>query len=275
MQLRLILLLFCAIICLQSPVFGQVFMPQPSVGLSTGIGQAVVALPHTRFGIHQAAQLGFLEQKTTIYAGTALPYGLTDWNVASIDAAWKMDKKSGVALGLITNRVPQYSENAVSMSHGRLLSKKLAIGATIGYQFVQAGEYGSAGAPLVRISLIQKLLPELSLGASISNPGQQKLRNIPQNSVLQLGLHWATSEVFEVSGEVTKELKRSAIYRLGFAYSATQRFLVTGGLNSSSFAKAAIGFGIKIGPALRIDLAGSWHPVLGITPTAGVQVNMR
>ena len=263
------LTIFCFVFVFEA--HAQVFMPQPSVGAVTGIGQATVAVPHLQFGIEHAAQLGFMDRNTVIYAGGALPYGLTDWQVVQAAAAWKSGKHSGMAVGILTNRVSQYSENQVAMSYGRQLNPKLSMGATLGYQFVQAGEYGNAGAPLVQVSFIQKLLPELSFGASFSNPAQTKVKHIEQNSQLNLGLHWKASEQFEVSTEASKEIRRSTIYRLGMAYTATERVMLLAGVSSSNFAKVSLGFGFNPSPAIRVDVSSSWHPVLGITPSLGVR----
>jgi hypothetical protein len=263
--------LFFPVFLLAQGLMAQVFMPIPAAGAEIGLAQATVAMREMQTGIATSAQLATMQQKQMLYIASALPFGQTDWQVIKLDFAQRINQTSGCGLSLATNRVPQYSETAIQGHYGRQLFPKLSLGASIGYQMVQAGEYGSAGAPSVRVSLLQKLTENLNLGVAFSNPGQQKLRNTPQNSQLQLGIGWAASPYFQITGEASKELQRNTSYRMGMRYLASERLLLMAGVQSGALARAALGFGVWISPAVRIDVAGSWHHVLGVTPSLGVR----
>jgi hypothetical protein len=262
-----LLLLFFGV----SPLSAQVFMPDPEVGAQLGLSGAALAVPSLQFGVQGPAQLGFMQENMVIYAGAALPHGIKDWNVNRIDFAKKIGKTSGFGLSLASQRVPQYSENAVGLQYGRALNAKAAIGISFGAQFVQAAEYGSNVSPLVRVHIQHKLNKTLTVGASVSNPAQLKSGTAITHSHLNLGLSWAASSFFSVNLEASKSLERPLIYRLGMSYSASERIVVLAGVQTSSFAKASMGFGIFAGKNLRIDAAALWHNTLGVTPSLGLR----
>jgi hypothetical protein len=247
-------------------------MPDPVVGANLGMSSTATAVPSLQFGLQGPAQLGFMQEKMVLYVGTALPYGIKDWNANRLDFAKKVGKTSGFGLSIAMNRVPQYSENSVGLQYGRALNAKASIGVSLGAQFVQAAEYGSSISPLMRVHVQHKLNKSLTLGASFANPAQLKSSSTITHSHLNIGLSWAASPDFLVSLEAAKSLERPLIYRMGASYTASERIVVLLGVQSSTYANVSMGFGIFVGKNLRIDVAGAWHNTLGITPSLGLKL---
>jgi hypothetical protein len=262
-----------ALTLLPEVLMGQVFMPEPHVGTELAQGGSSVAISSPQFGMSNPATLAFLEQKVHLYAGTAIPYGITNWSANKLSFGLKLGKTDGIGLRIANNVIRGYSENVLSFQYAHRLGEKAALGVSLGAQYVQAAEYGSSIAPSVQVHFLQKLNKSVTLGVSISNLGQLKTAGFARQNQYLLGISYAASKYIAVQAEASKDALRPTVYRLGMRYSPTDRYWCYVGMSTSDFAKAAFGVGFHVRPRLRIDLAGSWHTVLGITPSLGVNTS--
>jgi len=248
----------------------QVFMRPSDNAAAMAAGGATVA--HTAFsaGITNEAQLGRAEQ-FGVFAGSAIPYGIAGWKTAHLQGFAKLGKSSGIGLDIAHNGTAAYAEQRFRLQYGRQLSKNFCLGANFGFARAAAPEYGSATAPTFGISLLAQALPKLSIGASVQNPLQAQLADVPLPVVLRIGAGWKPSEVFILLAEMEKDIDRPVQVKAGLEYQpAASVLVVRAGMRAGEAARAAFGLGLRFKSGLSLDVASEWHPTLGLTPAAMV-----
>ena len=180
----------------------------------------------------------------------------------------------GVTLNWFGNAL--YNEGTAGLAYARLFGDKLAAGVMLSYRFISIGEgFGSAGTIAAEIGLICEILPGLRVGAHIDNPGRARIatyeyldhdERLP--SVIRSGLAYQFSEGLQASLEVEKDIHYPARARIGVEYAYGERIMLRTGLTTHPMTNS-FGFGLKSGN-WQLDLASSYHYVLGYSPQAGL-----
>jgi len=83
-------------------------------------------------------------------------------------------------------------------------------------------------------------------------------------------LSYSFSDRVLVTAETEKDMAQEVAFRAGLEYRLAEQFYVRAGIGTNP-TQNAFGFGMKVG-SLRIDLASSFHHVLGYSPQAGIVV---
>ena len=97
------------------------------------------------------------------------------------------------------------------------------------------------------------------MSAKLGKDGDEKLPY-----AYKFGLGYDASENFFVSGEIVKEEDKPVNVTAGMQYQFAKQFFVRAGfLSESSTMYAGAGVSFK---NMRIDVAGSYHPQLGLSP---------
>ncbi|MEY2917240.1 MAG: hypothetical protein RIS73_954 [Bacteroidota bacterium] len=165
-----------------------------------------------------------------------------------------------------------FNENKIGLAYAKSLGNKVDIGIQFNYYGYRIPSYGNAAAVNFEAGAIIHFTDKLNGGIHIYNPvggklgastsfnsGDEKLA-----SVYTFGLGYDASDHFFVSGEIIKEEDKPVNVIAGGQYHFAKQFFIRTGFMSESLAVfAGAGIGWK---NLRLDVCGSYHPQLGISP---------
>lgn len=257
------------LLTLQFGLQGQVFMRPFENAAAMGMGGATIAMPSLGAALPNEAQLG-LGEALGFWAGSALPYGVTDWHTGNVQGVVGLGKYSGAGLGVEHSATDIYSEHRFRLSYGRRMTKAFYLGGSADVLRASAREYGSTTMATFGLSLLAQALPEVWVGAKIQNPFQQKIGEDLVPTILRIGATWKPSDILLMAFETEKDLERPAMVKAGLEYRPVRMLVIRAGMRSNQVARLAFGAGLRLKNNLAIDLASEWHPSLGITPSAMV-----
>lgn len=265
-MLRLLLfaishLLFCLL------ANAQVFMRPFDNAASLALGGATVAYPGLSAGLANEALLGFGE-KRGVYLGSAIPYGIFDWQTAQFQSFTKLGTNDGLGLDIAHSGIEVYQEQQFRLLYGRRLGEKFYLGGSAQLMRVSAQEYGSANGVTFGIGLLAQALPKLWLGARLQNPFQQKVGDYEASSLLKIGAAWQSSDLLIFLAEVEKSLEREAQIKAGVEYRPVDVLVVRAGMRTGGAARITFGAGFRLKNGLALDFGSEWNPSLGLTPSA-------
>jgi hypothetical protein len=168
-----------------------------------------------------------------------------------------------------------FNENKAGIAYARSLGK-LDIGVQFNYYGYRIPSYGNASAINFEAGLIMHFSDRFSGGIHVYNPvggdlgkaGEEKLA-----SAYKFGLGYDATENFYISTEIIKEESRDVSVTGGFQYHFKKMFHLRAGFVSdtgSGFAGAGISW-----KSMRLDISGSFHPQLGISPGILLMTNFK
>jgi len=200
-----------------------------------------------------AEQRFFLSELQGISAGAALP------------------TNSGT-FGLTINYFgfEDYNEQRAGLAYGRKLSDKLSLGAQVLMLNTRIPEYGNKANITFEAGLLADLLPQLSLGFHVYSPARiQLVEDEYLPSVFRLGLNYSPSDKLQILAEVEKDIDYPVRTKLGFEYAIVDAFRMRVGAATEPV-NLSFGLGYRLENGLALDIASSYHEILGFTPSAGV-----
>lgn len=232
------------------------------------MGGATGAYSETGIAWSNEAQLG-LSGRFAAYAGSALPYGIADWNVYALQARYNVSKYDGIGLSLQQSGTDDYREQQYAASYGRALGKKFFMGASLQFLQINQQEYGNASGVTFGVGILAHALPTLWLGCRVQNPLQQDIGGEVLPTQFNVAASWRPSPLFSLSGETEKILNRQASVKFGVEYRPASVLVIRLGARSAP-ARVGFGAGLRLANGLGLDIGSEWHPALGMTPAAGV-----
>ena len=169
-----------------------------------------------------------------------------------------------------------FNEQKVGLAYGKTLGKKIDVGIQFNYYGYKIPAYSNASAINFEAGAIFHFSEKLNAGLHIYNPvggnvgktGDEKIA-----SVYKFGLGYDASENFFVSTEIIKEEDQPVNVIGSFQYSFKKQFFARAGFksdNNTGFAGAGCLFN-----NIRIDVAASYHPQLGISPGLLLMYNFK
>ncbi|MCY7290737.1 MAG: hypothetical protein LH615_00995 [Ferruginibacter sp.] len=169
-----------------------------------------------------------------------------------------------------------FNEHKAGLAYGRSLGKKIDIGVQFNYYGYKIPAYSNASTINFEGGAIIHLSEKLNAGIHIYNPvggNLGKASNEKIASVYKFGLGYDASENFFVSTEIVKEEDQPINVIGSFQYRFKKQFFARAGFrsdNSTGFAGAGFLFN-----NIRIDVAASYHPQLGISPGLLLMYNFK
>ena len=167
----------------------------------------------------------------------------------------------------------QYNEQRIGLAYGRKLLEKLSIGAQFLMLNTRIPEYGNKAVFTFEVGALAELLPQLNLGFHLFSPARIQVTNednLP--TVLKLGLSYLPSDKLTLLAELEKDIDYAARAKFGVEYQiAEPLFLRLGAATQPTSMSFGLGYALPNG--LRLDIASSYHQVLGFTPAAGIIFN--
>jgi hypothetical protein len=236
-----------------------------------------IALPYTTLSAYSALQndpLSFTSNQASLahvkQAGIGV-YGerrflLAEnncYNLAAVIPA----KMSGFGLQISYSGFKNFNESKLGLAYGRKLGRMIDIGIQFNYYGYHIPTYDNGSTVNAEAGAIIHFTNKLIVGIHMYNPVAAKLSKYEESklaSVYKLGLGYDASESLLISGEIVKEEDKPVNVIAGFQYRfAGQFFARTGFRSESSTVFTGAGVAWK---NWRIDVAGSYHPQLGLSP---------
>lgn len=227
---------------------GAYSMQQQDVFSFVNNQAALAQLKHAAAGVY--GERRFMLTETSMYtAAVVIPSSLGNFGVNMRYMGFK-----------------NFNENQIGLSYGKSLGKKAAIGVQFNYYGYRAPSYTSDNAVNFELGALLQLTDKLNAGVHVYNPvggtfskTQEKL-----TSTYKMGLGYDASDKFFVAAELVKEEDFPVNLNAGFQYQFAKQFFARGGIASAnSVAYGGVGLSWS---ALRLDISGSYHPQLGISP---------
>ncbi len=246
------------------PADAQVFMRQPDNAAALAMGGATVALPGVELGIANDAQ-AVKGEKWGLFASSAMPYELTEWQTLRFQAFAKVTETDAVGFDIHHSGIEVYAEQRFRVRYARRLGERIFLGVNGEMLRVSANEYGSANAFTGGLGFLANPWSTLWIGGQLNNPFQQSLAGSTLPTVFQVGAAWRASAAFVMTGEVEKDLERDAEIKAGFQYRPNELLVFRAGIRSHP-GRPAMGAGVRVFDHLFIDTGAEWHTSLGFTP---------
>jgi hypothetical protein len=163
-----------------------------------------------------------------------------------------------------------YNEQKIGLAYGRKLMEKLSIGAQMNVLRTSIPEYGSLSTFTFELGLQSDINSQISLAAHLFNP--LRLETVEGEilpTVLTLGAAYRPTPLTAVFLELEKDVSRPLMVKSGIEYQIVEALkLRTGIATNPTLFSFGLGLDMKKGPL--IDIAASYHQLLGFSPTAGL-----
>lgn len=161
-----------------------------------------------------------------------------------------------------------YSNSKIGLAYAIGLNEKLFVGAQGNYHTVRIGEgYGSRQVFTVEGGLLYKMNSHLVIAFHAINPTSAELldyNNERLPATLRAAVGYRFSSRLMLVGQVSKISDQKAFVQAGMEYKFPQHLILRTGINSDT-RSASFGFGWDFGK-WQLDLASSYHQILGFTP---------
>ncbi|MCY7409790.1 MAG: hypothetical protein LH473_05920 [Chitinophagales bacterium] len=175
-------------------------------------------------------------------------------------------KKGAFGLSINYNGFDLYNEQKIGLGYAMLFSKNISGSLQIDYLSTSIAEYGTSSAFTFEAGLLVKINDQLKGAAHVFNPVAVKsgfaVEKVP--TVFQLGLSYEPGKKVLLSAEVEKDIDNAARFKAGVEYKIVDVLHLRGGIETNP-SQYGLGVGINV-KQLKIDIAASYHQVLGVTP---------
>lgn len=160
-----------------------------------------------------------------------------------------------------------YNESQLGIAYARKVGNKLDLGIKFNYYSFRTPGFESPSTVNFEIGAIVHVNEKLNAGIRFYNPIGGKLsktKNEKLSSVYSFGLGYEASDNFFISVELVKQEDFPVNVNAAVQYDFAKKFFARFGVateNETPFAGAGISWS-----NFRLDVSGSWHPQLGLSP---------
>lgn len=165
-----------------------------------------------------------------------------------------------------------FKEQNLGIAYGKKFGNKVAAGIKLDYLAYHMYEpYGTKNIFTFEGGIIGKLSSNMMISAHIFNPIQAKLNDYGDErlaTVFNTGLSYKFSDKVIAIAEVEKRTNAKANIKAGIEYRPVKMIYLRTGVNTNPGTNS-FGFGFVF-DNLFVDLASTWHPVLGHSPQIGI-----
>jgi len=248
--------------------------PSPIAGArGAGMGNAALTFTDIHSIFANQAGLAFLKRASATTASERR-FNLSD--LSSFVAGLAIPTRSGTfGLGVHYFGFSAFNEQKIGLAYARKLLKTFSIGVQFDYLNTKIAEYGNKGVFTFELGLLMRISKNIRLATHLFNPARTKLNegeNLP--TVFSFGGAYRPSEKVVLVVELEKEISFSARVKAGIEYQVQERVYLRTGISTEP-TQASFGLGFKIKDGLKIDVASSYHQVLGYSPSAGLSFQFK
>jgi len=246
-------------------------LPQNAGARGAGMANASLTFTDVNSIFVNQAGLGFLENLSFTVYGERRFLVADGLNSFLFGVAYPNKKIGTIGLSVNYFGYGRYSEQKIGLAYARKLTKHFSIGAQFDYIGTNFGNsvYGSAHSFTFELGVFAKVTKHFHLAAHAFSPVRIKLPNedvLP--SVFKLGGAYMPSHKVRLTAEIEKDLENPFVGRFGIEYHPINVLYVRAGVATSPTV-ASFGLGLNL-KGLKIDIASSYHMVLGFSPSLSV-----
>lgn len=238
---------------------------------ATAIGNAAVTLSDVFSTTTNQAGLGFMTNYSVgIYADRKFVNAqINNFNGA---VALPISAKVGT-FGVSANYYGYkfYNETKIGLAYGRRFGDKFSMGVQFDFLRTTIFENGSRNFYTFELGFQYKPWKVLTIGAHVYNPIPYKVEKVFAErlpTVIKFGLGYEPSPKVLLAAEYEQDIHYKPQFKGGIEYRPIKYVHVRAGVQTTPFS-ASLGVGVNV-KGLNIDLASSYHPVLGFTPQAAL-----
>ncbi len=166
-----------------------------------------------------------------------------------------------------------YNEMKAGIAYGRKLGEHFSMGVQLDYFNTHLGEnYGNSSTVGGEIGIMAEPVKNLTVGLHLFNPTRSKISgNVTERipTIMRFGMSYKFSEQVFIIAEAEKDVDYKTTFRGGLEYRPLPAFYIRAGAASNP-GLVAMGFGVAL-KKFRLDIASSFHSVLGFSPSVGLQ----
>jgi len=219
------------------------------------------------------AGLAFVK-KTSAMAASERRFNLS--HLSTFLAAVAVPTRSGT-FGLAVHYFgfDAFNEQKIGLAYARKLLKNFSIGLQFDYLNTKVAEYGSKGVLTFELGFLLRATKKIQLATHLFNPARTELangENLP--TTFSFGGSFRPSEKVVLVVEVEKDISFDARVKAGIEYQVVEEIFLRTGISTEP-AQASFGLGFKIKNGLKIDVASSYHQVLGYSPSVGLSFQFK
>lgn len=265
------LLLFSLFHFSYTNLFCQNNITTPAGARGIGTGNANITYTDIHSAFNNQAGLAYLEKFS---ANTFIEnrFLLKELNLVAIAIAHPT--KLGT-WGMILQQFgfKDFQEQKIGFNYSRQLFKKMAIGAQFDFLNTRIASFGSDQILTFEIGLHFNLTPKIIAGVHVYNPIRSKIGRNSLPSIFQVGMTYQVSESLNLSGSIEKDVLLPFNLRLGLEYCFQEKIQFQAGVNSNPN-RYSIGVGYHL-KSIQINVAASFHTVLGTSPAFGLTYKIK
>ena len=181
-------------------------------------------------------------------------------------------KNGGFGIAISHLRLGQYTNTFTGLAYGRQFGERFSAGVRFDYYRVSFGkEYESGTAVSFDAGIQWEISENVSLACNVFNPTRVALQGLSDEhipSIIRTGISYKPIPELLMLTEIEKTSRSSIVFAYGMEYSFENKLFIRAGLGINS-SKFSFGFGY-VYSQFTIDVAASWHQLLGFTPQASL-----
>ncbi|PHN05022.1 PorV/PorQ family protein [Flavilitoribacter nigricans] len=163
-----------------------------------------------------------------------------------------------------------YNEQKIGLTYARKLFDQLYLGAQVGVFNTRIPEYGSRALVTFDVGLLAPISREITFGFQLINPMRMEIIDGEYlATVLRFGLDYQPAEKIHLLAEVEKDIQQPVRVHAGLEYRIVDPLYLRLGVATEPVSMS-FGFGYVLAGGLAIDVAASYHQILGFTPALGI-----
>jgi len=247
-------------------VFAQNAFSTAAGARGIGVGNANLTYQDIHSGFNNQAGLAYLEGfSAAAYAENR--FLLKELQLAAISIAQPTNSGTwGMLLQYFG--FDAYNEQKIGLNYSRKLFNNLAIGAQFDFLNTQIKAIGNTATFTFEIGLQYEILDKLTVGIHLFNPIRATIGTQALPAIIQIGLTYKPTNYITISSSVEKDSTLPYNLRIGLEYQLLEKIQFRSGFNSNPN-RLSFGLGYLIN-RLQLNVAASYHEVLGFSPALGV-----
>ena len=268
--MKRLLLCICIVLCLLRSALasGDNFT---AGARSTAMGDASITLSDVFASTTNQAGLAYM---TNYSVGICADRKFVNASINNFNGAFALPISAKVGtFGLSANYYgyKYYNETKIGLAYARKFGEKFSIGLQFDFLRMLIFENGSRNFYTFELGFQYKPWKVLTIGGHIYNPVPYKVDKVFGErlpTVLKFGLAYEPSPKVLLAAEYEQDIHYKPQFKGGIEYRPIKYLHIRTGAQTTPFS-ASFGLGVNV-KGLNIDLASSYHPVLGFTPQAAI-----
>jgi hypothetical protein len=164
-----------------------------------------------------------------------------------------------------------YNEKKIGLAYARNFGDRFSAGIQFDFLSTTIMGYGTRNNFTAEAGLLFEVMPGLWMGTHIYNPIRSTLSDEFKEDIpvtISFGGAYHFSEQLILTAEMEKNIDETPSFQAGIEYAIIEVLDLRVGIST---APSCLSFGIGLHlRKLQIDLAGNFHQVLGLSPSAGI-----